>query len=316
MGEETKKIATREAYGNALVKLGGEKKDVVVLDADLSKSTYTKKFADAFPDRFFNIGVAEQDMMGTAAGLAAAGKVPFASSFAIFATGRAWEQVRNTICYGNLNVKIVATHGGVSVGADGSSHQSIEDVALMRVLPNMKVIVPADGLEAELAVREAAKTEGPVYIRMGRAKVPIIMRENYKFKLGKSVKMATGNDVGIIACGAMVSESLRAREMLANEGVTAEVINMATIKPIDESAIIELASRTGAVVTAEEHNVIGGLGSAVAEVLVEKVPVPAERVGVKDKFGQSGTPEELFEHYHLTANDIKKAAKKVIDRKK
>lgn len=310
------KVATRDAYGKALVKLGEKMPQVVVLDADLSKSTKTHDFKEVFPDRFINVGIAEQNLLGIAAGMAAAGKIAFASTFAVFATGRAFEQIRNSIAYTELNVKIAATHAGLTVGEDGASHQAIVDVALMRALPNMAVIVPADAVETEKAVFAAAAYDGPVYIRLGRAPVSVLLGEDYEFKIGKAVVLRDGNDVSLLACGIMVNEALKAAEELAQEGVSARVINVSTLKPIDKETIIKAALETGALVTAEEHNIIGGLGSAVAEVIVENTPVPLERVGIKDTFGESGKPEELLEKYGLTVKDIKEAAYKVIKRKK
>lgn len=310
------KMATRDAYGKALVKLGEQNSNVVVLDADLAKSTKTIEFKKKFPERFFDMGIAEQNLMGTAAGLAASGKIPFASTFAIFATGRAFEQIRNSIAYPHLNVKIAASHAGLTVGEDGASHQAIADIALMRVLPQMKVIVPADGIEAEKAVLAAAEMDGPVYIRLGRSKVPVIYAEDYQFELGKASIIKEGQDVALIACGIMVAEALKAAEELAKEGISARVINMASIKPLDKEAVVAAARDTGAVVTAEEHNIIGGLGSAVAEVLGENVPVPLERVGVSDTFGESGKPQDLLEKYGLTAKHIQEAAYRVLNRKR
>ncbi len=310
------KIATRDAYGDALVSLGKKRNDVVVLDADLSGSTKTSKFAKAFPDRFFNIGIAEQDMMGTAAGLAIGGKLPFVSTFAVFATGRAWEQVRQSICYPNLSVKIVASHAGVTVGEDGGSHQSVEDIAVMRVIPHMTVIVPADGPETMQAIEAAAEHKGPCYVRVGRNKVPTLFGEDYTFKIGKAHVFHEGKDAAIIATGIMVAEALKARDLLKAEGIDAGVINMSTIKPLDAGAVIAAARRCGAVVTAEEHSIIGGLGGAVAEVLAESAPVPLVRIGVKDTFGTSGDQEGLLKHYGLSANDIAKAVKEVIKKKK
>lgn len=309
------KIATREAYGKALAKLGAENKDIVVLDADLAKSTKTADFAKVFPERFFDMGVAEQNMLGTAAGLAAAGKTPFASSFAIFATGRAFEQIRNSIAYPALNVKIAASHAGISVGEDGASHQSVEDIALMRALPNMTVIIPADATETELAVRAAVDIKGPVYIRLGRLGLPVLFDENYKFEAGKAATIREGSDVTVIACGLMVGPAVEAADRLAEENVRVRVINMHTVKPIDRDAVVKAARETKAIVTAEEHSIIGGLGSAVAEVLVQTVPVAQEMVGIKDTFGESGTPAELLEKYGLTARDIVAAVKRVIERK-
>ena len=309
------KQATRDAYGLALVELGKENENVVVLDADLSKSTKTCNFKEAYPERFFNMGIAEQNLLGTAAGLAASGKIPFASSFAVFAVGRAYDQIRNSIAYPKLNVKIAATHAGITVGEDGGSHQMIEDIALMRALPNMTVIVPADGVETRAAILAAAEYKGPVYIRLGRSKVETIFDENYKFRLGKGVVVKDGTDVTLIACGIMVEVALRAAELLAGDNISAAVVNISTIKPIDAALITKMAEQTGAVVTCEEHNIIGGLASAVAEVLVEKCPVPMERVGVEDKFGQSGLPDELLKAYGLTAEHIAEKAKAAIGRK-
>ncbi|NLB72950.1 MAG: transketolase family protein [Firmicutes bacterium] len=314
MTDAPQKIATRAAYGKALVKLGELNPDVVVLDADLSKSTKTDGFAKRFPERFMQMGIAEADMMGTAAGLAASGKIPFASSFAIFASGRAFDQVRQTAGYGRLNVKIGASHGGITVGEDGASHQSIEDIALMRVIPGMTVIVPADAEETEQAVFAAARHEGPVYIRTGRSPVPVLFDEGYKFQIGKASTLREGKDVTIIACGVMVSVSLEAAEILAKRGILARVLNMATIKPVHVDAVVAAAKETGAIVTAEEHSIIGGLGSAVCEVAGEMCPVPIERVGIRDVFGQSGTPDELMQAYCLTRDDIAHAAVRAIDR--
>lgn len=308
-------IATRDAYGETLAKLGETNKDIVVLDADLSGSTKTAVFAKKFPERFFNMGVAEQDMIGTAAGLATAGKIPFASTFAIFATGRAWEQVRQSVAYPKLNVKIVASHAGITVGEDGASHQSVEDIAVMRVIPNMTVIVPADGIETRKAVEEAARYKGPVYVRVSRGKSPVLLDESYDFKIGKGTMMRDGTGVAIIACGIMVSKALEAADILKNEGLSARVINISTIKPIDVDIIIKAARDIGAIVTAEEHSIIGGLGSAVAEVLAENHPVPVKRVGIEDKFGTSGDADKLLEIYGLTAENIAKAAREVIKRK-
>lgn len=301
--------ATRDAYGKALFELGKKREEVVVLDADLTGSTKTRKFADAFPSRFFNVGVSEQDLIGTAGGLALTGKLPFASTFAIFETGRAWEQIRQTICYSNLNVKLVATHAGLTVGEDGASHQALEDIALMRVLPNMTVIVPADGLETEQAINAIADYFGPVYVRLGRVKVPVVMPDAYSFRIGKAWAFHIGKDANIIATGIMVSAALEARKMLRAEGLDAGVINMSTIKPLDEEIVLEAAKAAKLVVTAEEHSIIGGLGSAVCELLSEKMPVTIKRVGVRDKFGRSGKPEELLRLYCLTAEDIVQTVK-------
>ena len=309
------KQATREAYGQALEELGAVRQDVVVLDADLSKSTKTSMFQSKYPECFFNAGIAEQNLMGLAAGFAAAGKVPFASTFAVFATGRAYDQIRNSICYPRLNVKIAATHAGITVGEDGGSHQALEDINLMRGLPNMTVLVPADGPEAKNAVKAAAEYEGPVYIRLGRSGVPTITDADAPFVIGKGRVMREGSDVTLIGCGMMVAKALEAADALAEEGVSAAVIDMSTIKPIDRELIVEWAKKTGAIVTAEEHNVIGGLGSAVAEVLVEEALVPMERVGIEDVFGESGTGGELVEKYRLTAEHIVEKARRAMARK-
>ncbi len=310
----TSKESTRVEYGKTLVKLGEEYPDIVVLDADLSGSTQTHLFAKAFPDRFFNMGVAEQDLMGTAAGLAVGGKIPFASTFAMFATGRAWEQIRQTIAYANLNVKIVGSHGGVTVGEDGGSHQAIEDLALMRILPNMVVLVPADGPQTRAMVRWAAGYRGPVYIRTGRMPVPVIYDDSYRFELGRGSILREGRDVTLIGIGLMVHACLEAARLLEAEGLSARVLNLACLKPLDWELLVDSARRTGAVVTAEEHLVTGGLGSAVSEILSENWPVPMRRIGLKDVFGISGKPELLLKHYGLTADDVKAAAKQVLAR--
>ncbi len=312
---DVKKIATRESYGNALASLGKEY-DIVVLDADLSKSTKTDTFKKEFPERFINMGIAEQNMMSTAAGLASCGKVVFASSFAMFAAGRAFEQIRNSICYPNLNVKIGATHAGISVGEDGATHQCLEDIGIMRTIPNMVIINPADDVEARAAVKAAVLHDGPVYLRFGRLAVPVLYDEaDYKFEIGKGVLLQDGSDVSIVATGLMVEPAIEAAKLLAEEGISARVINIHTIKPIDRDILVKAAKETGAVVTCEEHNIIGGLGSAVAEVLCEEAPVPMERVGVKDAFGKSGVPADLLKEYGLTAADIVAAAKKAISKK-
>lgn len=309
------KQATRDAYGKALVALGQRRDDLIVLDADLAKSTKTADFQKTFPDRFFDMGIAEQNLMGVSAGLAAAGKLPFASTFAVFATGRAYDQIRNSICYPRLNVKIAATHAGLTVGEDGGSHQMLEDINLMRGLPNMTVLVPADGPEAYQAVMAAADLEGPVYIRLGRSKVDSITDPERPFIIGKGLVLREGTDVTLVACGVMVGKALEAADQLAAQGISAAVIDMSTIKPIDRDLITRYARQTGCLVTAEEHNVYGGLGSAVAEVLVEECPVPMERVGVEDRFGESGKGDELLEAYGLTADHIAQAAGRVIKRK-
>ncbi len=306
------KIATREAYGKALAAIGEKNEKIVVLDADLSKSTKTEIFAKKFPHRFFNMGIAEANMAGTAAGLAIAGQVVFMSSFAIFATGRAFEIIRNGICYPKLNVKIAATHGGLTVGEDGGSHQSIEDIALMRVLPNMKVLVPADGTETKKMVEALAKDYGPAYLRLGRSGQPLLFGEEYDFQIGKGKVLREGNDVALVACGLMVAEAVAAAELLSEQGINAAVINMSTIKPLDTDLLLAYAKICGAVVTAEEHSIIGGLGGAVAEALSEAYPCPVQRVGVQDSFGESGKPAELLEKYGLTAKDIAAAAARAI----
>lgn len=311
----TAKIATREAYGKALVEIGKENAHVVVLDADLAKSTKTISFRKEFPERFFEMGIAEQNMMGTAAGLAAAGKIPFASSFAVFATGRVYDQVRNSICYTRLNVKIAASHAGITVGEDGASHQALEDIALMRVLPNLTVFVPADGPSTVAAVRAAVEIDGPVYIRLGRSAVPVLYKEGSDFVPGKANKLRFGNDLTIVACGIMVAQAMEAAAHLEREGISATVLDMYTIKPLDEEAVIKAARETGALITAEEHSIIGGLGGAVAEVLVENYPVPMKRVGVRDVFGESGKPAELLSKYGLGVADIVSAVKEVLSRK-
>ena len=309
----SKKIATREAYGKALAALANTNENVVVLDADLSKSTKTADFKAVAPEKFFNMGIAEGNMMGVAAGLSTCGKVPFVSTFAMFAAGRAFEQIRNSICYPKLNVKVCATHAGLTVGEDGASHQAIEDISLMRSVPNMVVINPADDIETEAAIKAVAQMEGPCYVRLGRMAVSRVNDEtNYNFVIGKGITLAEGNDVAIIATGIMVEAALEAKEELAKEGINARVINIHTIKPIDEELIIKAAKETGVIVTAEEHSVIGGLGSAVAEVVSENCPVPVLRVGVKDTFGESGKPNELLEKYGLTSNDIVNKVKEVI----
>lgn len=306
------KIATREAYGKALVKLGKINDDVVVLDADLSKSTKTNDFYKAYPDRFFNMGIAEQNLVGAACGFAATGKIPFASTFAMFATGRAFEIIRNSACYPKLNVKICATHAGITVGEDGGSHQSVEDISLMKSIPNMTVLVPADGVEAEKMIFAAAEYNGPMYVRLGRSAVPTLFDENYNFEIGKGVVLKEGNDATIIACGMMVNEALIAADMLKEENINVRVINMSTIKPIDTELIIKAAKETKAIVTAEEHSIIGGLGSAVSEVVSENHPVKVKKVGLNDCFGESGTPGELLEKYGLTAKNIVAKVKEAI----
>ncbi len=308
------KKATREAYGAALAEFGCDER-IVVLDADLSKSTKTDTFKKVYPERFINAGIAEGNMMSIAAGLSTCGKVVFASSFAMFAAGRAFEQIRNSIGYPNLNVKIGATHAGISVGEDGATHQCLEDMGIMRTIPNMTIINPADATEARLAVKAAIDHNGPVYLRFGRLAVPTIFGDDYKFEIGKGVEIADGSDLTIIATGLMVPYALEAKTVLAEMGISARVINIHTIKPIDAEIITKAAKETGAIVTAEEHNIIGGLGSAVAEVLAENFPVPMERVGTCDTFGRSGVPAELFKIYGLDTKTIVEKAKAVIAKK-
>jgi transketolase len=305
-------MATRDAYGKALAELGGRNKDIVVLDADLSRSTKTGDFFDLYPERFFNIGIAEANMVGIAAGFATTGKIPFVSTFAIFGTMRAADQVRNSICYPNLNVKLALTHAGITLGEDGASHQTVEDISVMRTLPNMTVIVPADGEEARQAVNAAAEYVGPVYLRLGRPKVPAVFDSSYKFEIGKGVVVHEGDDVTVIACGIMLSPALEAARELADQGVSVRVINMPTIKPIDRDLIIAAARETKGIVTAEEHSIIGGLGSAVAEVVSESVPTKVLRVGVMDTFGESGKPDELLQKYGLTKEHIVSKIKEII----
>lgn len=312
----TKKIATRDAYGEVLKELGGSNPRIVVLDSDLSKSTKTVNFASCHPRCFFNMGVAEADMIGTAAGMAAAGLIPFASTFAVFATGRVFDQVRVSVAYNSLNVKIVATHGGITVGEDGASHQSLEDLALMRALPNMAVIVPADAWETRKAVEAAVQWEGPVYIRLGRLAVPVLFSDRDTFEIGRGRVLREGGDVTLAATGIMVGKALEAAESLEGQGVRCRVINLHTLKPLDEELIIQSARETGCLVTAEEHSIIGGLGSAVGEVLGENYPVPLKRVGIRDVFGESGSPELLMEKFGLTPGDIQAAALEVMERKK
>ena len=302
---EVKKIATRESYGNALVAVGEKYDNIVVLDADLAGATKTSTFKKAFPDRHIDCGIAEGNMVGVAAGLATAGKIPFASTFAMFAAGRAFEQIRNSVGYPKLNVKIGATHAGISVGEDGATHQCNEDIALMRTIPGMVVISPADDIEAKAAVAAAVEHVGPVYLRFGRLAVPVINdNPDYKFEIGKAITLREGTDVTIIATGLTVSESLDAAEKLAADGISAEVINMHTIKPIDEDAIIAAAAKTGKIVTVEEHSIIGGLGSAVCDVVAEKAPAKVLKVGIMDTYGESGPAKELVAKYGLDAESI------------
>jgi len=308
-------IATRDAYGEVLAELGAENENIVVLDADLSGSTKTSGFAKKFPERFFNMGIAEANMIGTAAGLAAAGKIPFASTFAIFAVGRAWEQVRQSVAYPKSNVKIIATHSGITVGEDGGSHQSVEDIAIMRAVPNMTVIVPADGVETRLAIRAAAAFKGPVYVRLGRNKVPTIFADDHSFAIGKGSLLRDGSDLTFIGTGLMTAQALAAAELLQEQGISARVVHIGTVKPLDEELIIDAARETGAVVTVEEHSIVGGLGGAVAELLAEKFPTPLKRVGINDRFGLSGKAEELLKYFGLMPGDLVEAAKEVLLKK-
>ena len=309
-------IATREAYGSALEEFGADPR-IIVLDADLSKSTKTETFKKKYPERFFNMGIAEGNMMAVAAGLATCGKTVFASTFAVFAAERACEQVRNSICYPALNVKIGATHAGISVGEDGASHQAVEDIAIMRSFANMVVISPSDAVETRHAVKAAIEHDGPVYLRLGRLAVPAIYEESsFKFELGKGITVSEGSDVSIIATGLMVHAAIEAKQLLADEGISARIIDIHTIKPIDKDIIVKAAKETGAIVTAEEHNILGGFGSAVAEVLVQNYPAPVKMVGLKDTFGKSGKPYPLMQYYGLTAKDIAESAKEAIKMKK
>ena len=310
------KVATRDAYGETLAELGREMPELVVLDADLSSSTKTAVFAKQFPERFFNMGVAEANMIGHAAGLAASGKVPFASTFAVFATGRVFDQLRVSVCYPALSVKVAATHAGLTVGEDGASHQANEDIALARAIPNMTVVVPADANETRDAVRAAAKQRGPFYLRLGRPAVPVLPVTAAPFELGRVRVLREGTDVGLMACGYMVHEALKAADLLAAAGISAGVIDVHTIKPLDEDGVAAAARRYGCLVTAEEHSIIGGLGSAIAETVAESFPVPVVRVGVADRFGESGSPDALLKAYGLTAEHIRDAAGRALTAKK
>ncbi len=313
---EIRKVATRAGYGAALAELGAIRDDFVVLDADLAAATQTGMFKKAFPERFYDCGIAEQNMVSIAAGIAATGKKVFCSSFAMFAAGRAFEQVRNSIGYPHLNVIIGATHAGISVGEDGATHQCNEDIALMRSIPGMTIINPADETEAKLAVAAALDHDGPVYLRFGRLAVPVVFGEDYKFQIGKGVELKEGSDVTIIATGLMVDEAMQAHDLLKAEGISARVINMATIKPLDKEIVLKAAKETGAIVTAEEHSVIGGLGSAVSEVICEENPVPVIKLGVNDQFGHSGPAVKLLDEFGLRAVNIAEKAKKAIALKK
>lgn len=301
---QKKAKATRDAYGETLLELGRKRSDVVALDADLSCSTKTGKFAKEFPDRFFNIGIAEQDMVGTAAGLALTGKIPFASTFAVFETGRAWDQIRLVVCYSNTNVKLVATHGGITVGEDGASHQALEDIALMRTLPNMTVIVPADAAETAAVINAIVDYKGPVYVRLGRSKVPYVMPDDYKFAIGKAFVFQIGKDANIVASGIMVNMAKKAAEILSQEGIDTGVINMSTIKPLDEETLLRVAKSSKIIVTAEEHSIIGGLGGAVCEFVSENCPVTVKRIGTQDTFGCSGNADALLDLHGITVGNI------------
>ena len=304
-----KKIATRQSYGEALLELGKNNENVVVLDADLAGATKTNMFQKEFPERFFDMGIAEQDMIATAAGFATCNKIPFASTFAVFATGRSYDQIRNSICYPNLNVKICATHAGITVGEDGATHQMLEDINLMRGLPNMTVISPADDTQAKWAVEEAAKIQGPVYIRFGRASTPVIYENKSEFELGKAIQFGEGTDATIFATGIMVAEALKAKDELKKEGINVRVVDIHTIKPIDEEIIIKSAKETKKLISVEEHSVIGGLGTAISEVLTEKYPAKLIRMGIKDCFGKSGNAGELLKYFGLTSEQIIKNIK-------
>ena len=312
MSPQSKPKPLRSVYGETLARLGAELPELVVLDADLSKSTKTSVFARAFPARFHDMGIAEQDMLSTAAGLATSGLVPFASTFAIFGTGRAWEQLRNSVCYPNLNVKLVATHGGITVGQDGGSHQAVEDLAVTRVIPNLRVVVPADGPQTAQVIEAVAREPGPFYVRLPRGYGPDIHPPGYGFELGRAVRLREGTAVTLAACGLMVDVALQAAEELGREGLDASVLDVPTLKPLDGEALEAAARETGAVVTVEEHSVLGGLGSAVCEELCGRLPVPVIRVGIQDQFGQSGSADELLEHYGLTAPAVAEAARRAV----
>lgn len=307
--------ATRDGFGVGVVEAGKKNENVVVLDADVSSSTRAKNFAQEFPERFFQMGIAESNMVGTAAGLATCGKVPFASTFAVFASSRVADQLRNSVAYPKLNVKIAATHAGITVGPDGATHQSVEDLAILRSIPNFTVIVPADFYEAREAVKAAAEYDGPVYLRLTRGAVPFVFDEDYKFQWGKVVPLKDGNDVTIFATGVMVDQALKAAATLEAEGISVHVVNVHTIKPMDVEGVVQAAQKTGAVITAEEHSIIGGLGSAIAEVLVENAPMPMKRIGIQDTFGESGEPDELMKKYGIVDVNIVEAVKEVLGRK-
>ena len=305
-----KKIATRQSYGEALLELGRENKDIVVLDADLSGATKTKLFAKEFSERFFDMGISEQDMMSTAAGMSTMGKIPYASTFAVFAAGRAYDQIRNSICYPKLNVKICATHAGITVGEDGATHQMLEDISMMRTLPNMTVISTSDDIQTKWAVKEISKIQGPVYLRLSRLATPVIYDENEKFEIGKGKQFGNGTDATVIATGVTVAEALKAKDELAKEEIDIRVVDMHTIKPIDKEIIIKSAKETNKIITIEDHNIIGGLGTAVCEVLSEDYPKKVVRMGIKDEFGTSGKAEELMKYFGITSKDIVEEIKK------
>lgn len=306
---ENKKIATRQSYGEALAKIGKENKNIVVLDADLSGSTKTSIFAKEFPDRFINVGIAEQNLMGISAGLAAYGKIPFASTFAVFAAGRAYDQIRSSICYPNLNVKICATHAGITAGEDGATHQMLEDISLMRTMPNMQVFSPSDDIQTKWLIEEISKIQGPVYVRLARMATPVIYDENQKFEIGKMVQLGEGTDASIFATGIMVSEALKAQEKLAQEGIYVRVIDVHTIKPIDREMIIKCAKETDKLITVEDHSIIGGLGSGICEVLLEEYPKKVTRIGMKDRFGKSGKADQLLKYFKMDSGAIIEAVK-------
>ncbi len=303
------KIATRQSYGEALVELGKENENIVVLDADLSSATKTELFAKEFPERFFDMGIAEQDMLSTAAGFATCNKIPYVSTFAVFAAGRAYDQIRNSICYPNLNVKICATHSGITVGEDGATHQMLEDIVMMRALPNMTVLCPCDDVQTRWAIKEIAKIKGPVYVRMSRLATPTIYEKEQNFEIGKAVQIGEGTKASIIATGDVVCEAIKAKEELEKQGIFTRVIDMHTIKPIDKEMIIKCAKETEKIITIEDHNIIGGLGSSVCEVVAEEYPCKVIRMGIKDTFGQSGKAEELMKYYEITAENIIKEVK-------
>lgn len=307
--------ATRDGFGEGLLEAGRKNPEVIVLSADLTDSTRAGWFKKEFPERFFNFGVAEQDMFSSAAGMSMMNKIPFACTFGVFATGRVWNQISISVCYMNLSVKIVGSHGGISVGPDGATHQALEDIALMRVLPNMTVLVPCDALEAKKATLAAAEHNGPVYLRFTRNAVPLITQENDKFEIGKAFILKKGQDLTFIACGTLVNEALKAADALEKKGISAQVINMPTIKPLDRKVVIQAAQKTRAVITCEEHSVIGGLGSAVCETLSQECPVPVKLIGIQDRFGESGEPDDLFKFFKLTSFDLIKAAKEILAEK-